>query len=282
MQPIPQIFTIDTAQTKDGRSYAATSVEIEFGSVARSVSVFKPSAWGMADVLGWMVGGVILAVLGVYGFVVIRRMWNGDIDLRYLISEPDGKASISRFQFLVFTFVVAGSLLAVTLTRGAFPTAMPQEVLWLLGISTLGYIGGKAVQTFGNAPADGASAPAGGGMLAFVQGNPAGGTPVLPPHAAVDAASTTPRPFRMTSGTKDWSHWLELTGFAGQVSFTLSVPQVRSGELDGEVRYTDQNGPATIDLATTRTFTTNNLIGTVEIRFRSHATAVEVNGTITP
>ncbi|HYF85019.1 hypothetical protein [Azospirillum sp.] len=275
-----QSFSIDASDSRDGQNLPASSVVIEFGQAARSVYV-PASGWLGTGLLGSLVGVVVLAVLGFYGAMVIRRMYNGTIDLRYLISEPDGKASISRFQFLIFTFVVAGSLLAVTLTRGAFPVSIPQEVLWLLGISTLGYIGGKTVQVLGGAP-DAVSGPAGGGMLPFVQGDPKSGVPTVPGHIGIAASSRTARPFRVTSGTKDWSRWTELSGFAGTVTFTLSHPQMKPGELDGELRYTGKDGPTTIALATVTTFTTDNLIGTVEVRFRSAATAAEVNGTITP
>ncbi|MGY0714677.1 hypothetical protein [Azospirillum argentinense] len=275
-----QSFSIDASDGRDGQVLAASSVVIEFGQAARSVFV-PDSGRLLPGLLGSAVGFVVLAVLGVYGFVVIRRMWSGAIDLRYLISESDGKASISRFQFLIFTFVVAGSLLAVTLTRGAFPVSIPQEVLWLLGISTLGYIGGKTVQVLGGT-ADAATGPASGGMLPFVQGDPQYGTPAVPAHIAIAASSKAARPFRVTSGTKDWSRWIELTGFAGTITFTLSLQQLKPGELDGQVRYTGKDGPTMADLATTHSFTTDNLIGTVEVRFRSATTAVEVSGTITP
>ena len=40
---------------------------------------------------------------------------------RYLISEENGQASLSRFQFLVFTFVIAMGLLVLTLKGTGFP-----------------------------------------------------------------------------------------------------------------------------------------------------------------
>jgi hypothetical protein len=47
-----------------------------------------------------------LVILGV-AFVVLWDIVLGRIDLQYLVSEADGSASMSRFQLLIFTFVIA-------------------------------------------------------------------------------------------------------------------------------------------------------------------------------
>ncbi len=60
-----------------------------------------------------VVGWIVTVFIGALGLVILWRMVTGKIDLKDLISEKDGKASLSRFQFLVFTFVIALSLLLV-------------------------------------------------------------------------------------------------------------------------------------------------------------------------
>ena len=47
------------------------------------------------------------------------------IDLQKLISEENGDVSLSRFQFLVFTFVTAIGLLVITLNNKAFLDGIP-------------------------------------------------------------------------------------------------------------------------------------------------------------
>jgi hypothetical protein len=58
-------------------------------------------------------GYMICALIGLLGVAVLWRIVDGTIDLTALISEANGDASMSRFQFLVFTFVIALSLFLV-------------------------------------------------------------------------------------------------------------------------------------------------------------------------
>jgi uncharacterized BrkB/YihY/UPF0761 family membrane protein len=68
------------------------------------------------------------------------------VDLDRLISEPNGDASLSRFQFLVFTFVIAMSLFLIIVSTKSFPT-IPGAILALLGISGGSYVVSKGIQT---------------------------------------------------------------------------------------------------------------------------------------
>lgn len=61
-----------------------------------------------------------------------------------LICEPDGKASLSRFQLLLFTFVIAGLFMVLSIELGAF-IDVPNGVLGLLGISGGSYVISKGV-----------------------------------------------------------------------------------------------------------------------------------------
>ncbi len=105
-------------------------------------------------ILTLVCGYLICALIGILGFLVLREIYNGNIDLSKLISEPTGDASMSRFQFLVFTFVIAFSLFLVvvaTLAPGMsavgphFPD-VPATVLTLLGISGSSYLVSKGIQ----------------------------------------------------------------------------------------------------------------------------------------
>jgi hypothetical protein len=92
---------------------------------------------------------VALGFLAFLGAAVIWLIWTGKINLARLISEPNGDASMSRFQLLIFTFIIAASLFLVVAGNQdgpAFPAEIPQGVLLLLGISSSSYLVSKGIQ----------------------------------------------------------------------------------------------------------------------------------------
>ena len=96
-------------------------------------------------------GYLICGLIGLIGIAVLWLIYTGTIDLSRLISEPNGDASMSRFQFLIFTFVISLSLFLVIVSgkdsngKLAFPE-IPGGILTLLGISGSSYAVGKAIQ----------------------------------------------------------------------------------------------------------------------------------------
>lgn len=95
---------------------------------------------------GWVLLGFI-ALLAFELIYLIARGKNG-IDLSHLVSEPTGEASMSRFQLLVFTIVIALSVFYVTVAPDS--TGLPEiptGILTLLGISASSYAVGKGLQT---------------------------------------------------------------------------------------------------------------------------------------
>jgi len=92
---------------------------------------------------------VIFTYLIAIGFlaiflVVIGKMLNNTIDLSKLISEPDGKASLSRFQLLVFTLVIAGLYVVLSIENGQL-IDVPNGALALLGISGGSFLISKGI-----------------------------------------------------------------------------------------------------------------------------------------
>jgi hypothetical protein len=75
---------------------------------------------------------------------LLWMIWTDRIDLSRLLSEANGSASMSRFQLLIFTMVVAISLYLIVEKTGSFP-AIPDGVLTLLGISASTYAVGKGI-----------------------------------------------------------------------------------------------------------------------------------------
>ena len=115
-------------------------------------------------------GFTLLGLIFLLVFAVLVCIANGSIDLSELLSEPGGSkgASMSRFQLLVFTLVIALSLFFVVVSNAQFPEKIPPEVLTLLGISATTYAVSKGIQksadqTPTNTPPDDKAKGAGAG-----------------------------------------------------------------------------------------------------------------------
>jgi hypothetical protein len=94
-----------------------------------------------------ILASLVTVLLGLFAAVVLAKMYCGPIDLKLLVSEGDGSASMSRFQFLIFTFVIAASYLLLAMAPGAATLVdVPNGVLGLIGISGGSYVGSKVVQ----------------------------------------------------------------------------------------------------------------------------------------
>jgi hypothetical protein len=104
-----------------------------------------------------IVGYLICAFVGLLGFAILWGIFTERIDLKLLISEKSGEASMSRFQLLVFTFVIALSFFLIVIcylkacqgtTAASHPSLpdVPSGVLALLGISASSYTVSKAIQ----------------------------------------------------------------------------------------------------------------------------------------
>jgi hypothetical protein len=113
-----------------------------------SPTVDNASAQNALNKLKIATGFTLLALIFLFGFAVLVYIANGTIDLSDLLSETgDSKgASMSRFQLLIFTLVIALSLFLVTAANMAFPASIPPEILTLLGISASTYAVSKGIQ----------------------------------------------------------------------------------------------------------------------------------------
>ncbi len=106
---------------------------------------------------GFVLLGIIL--LG-FAAMVLWKIFTGAIDISALISEPKAdptnpnetaKGSLSRFQFLIFTFVIAGLYTILCIESGAL-IEIPDSVLLLLGISGGSFIISKGIGSQKPAP----------------------------------------------------------------------------------------------------------------------------------
>jgi len=122
---VPQTTTVAAAQPAIGITAAS-----------------QPDLYALMIVVGWMLAIFIAAL----GLLVLYKIVRGDIQLEGLLAEPDGKASLSRFQFLIFTFVIAMSLFLIIISKGpGFPETIPGEIFALLGISGGAFLVSKGI-----------------------------------------------------------------------------------------------------------------------------------------
>ena len=85
------------------------------------------------ELIGWA-GAVIT---GLIGATLVYLILIGKIDLAKLLVETgdqEGKASLAKLQLLIFTFVIALSLFAITIEKKEFPK-IDANIMVLLGIS---------------------------------------------------------------------------------------------------------------------------------------------------
>ena len=97
--------------------------------------------------------GISSLIMLLFAFVILWKIYTGAISLDGLLAEvpaagksvDSSKASLSRFQFLIFTFVIAGLFLLLSIEAGTF-VDIPPNVLILLGISGGTYVVSKTVK----------------------------------------------------------------------------------------------------------------------------------------
>jgi len=115
----------------------------------------------MLSLLELVIGYLVCGVVGLFALAILWLILKGEINLDLLISEKTGEASMSRFQLLIFTFVIGLSFFLIVVANsglhaggtaqgGALPN-VPGGVLALLGISASSYTVSKAIQA--NMPA---------------------------------------------------------------------------------------------------------------------------------
>ena len=108
-----------------------------------------------------IVGYLVCGIVALFGILLIWRI-AADNALEDLLDEPEsGKASTSRFQLVIFTFVVALSFFLVVVSNvklrqsGGVVTDtgipdVPGGVLALLGISASSYLVSRGISKSGN------------------------------------------------------------------------------------------------------------------------------------
>jgi len=96
------------------------------------------------NVLLIIFGFGFFTIMGLLCTMLLQKMWTNQINLSTLLKEANGDASMSRFQLLVFSLVVAVGLYLYMLKHLTLPD-VPQSILTLLGISASTYAAGKGI-----------------------------------------------------------------------------------------------------------------------------------------
>jgi hypothetical protein len=110
--------------------------------------------------LAYIVAAVLIFIVPGTAVLILYMIFKGRIDLSQVLTEPDStKASLSRFQFLLFTFVVVGLFLLLSIESGTFVN-IPDSVLGLLGISAGSYAISKGITANANGAKNTATAAA--------------------------------------------------------------------------------------------------------------------------
>ena len=83
-------------------------------------------------------------IMGLLCLMLLDKMWRDKINLSTLLKEANGDASMSRFQLLVFSLVVAVGMYLYMINNSELPK-VDQSILTLLGISASTYAAGKGI-----------------------------------------------------------------------------------------------------------------------------------------
>lgn len=90
-------------------------------------------------------GYAALIFLFFLSMMVLLDIIRNKINLSEMLEEMSGGASMSRFQLLVFTLVIAYSFFLIVASQSKFPE-IPNNVLALLGVSASTYAVSKGLQ----------------------------------------------------------------------------------------------------------------------------------------
>jgi hypothetical protein len=237
---------------------------------------------GFDSLLAVIAAYLFLALLLGFGIMVLFRIWQGKISLEHLIAEQDGKASLSRFQALIFTFVFMIGFLLILVESKNFPAEVPPTVLAILGGSLGTYLVSKGIQgavtggddaqmKAGSGPMLRFSAPAApAAQLAIPSGNIGAGAGAY--EVAIPARGKGSNPFTPIAVAVE------------AVKLTVSFDEPQEGLKKSLIRYTDATGNQKTEALTDgqQITTPAARITEVAVQFQSVADFAAVNVKVAP
>jgi hypothetical protein len=88
---------------------------------------------------------VVALFLTALGAIILYKIFTGQISMDRLLNESDGKASLSRLQLLIFTFMIASIYVSLCIQQGDL-LEISNGVLGLMGVSGGSYVISKGIQ----------------------------------------------------------------------------------------------------------------------------------------
>jgi hypothetical protein len=134
------------------------NIEFVLSLVGAIIVTFVIAIWvpgKPADKLAYAFAYAALVIIFLFGFMVLAAIASGKIDISKLLEEHGGGASMSRFQLLIFIFVIGLSFFYLVLCGNCKFPDVPANVLVLLGISASTYGVSKGIQATSDAPPKG-------------------------------------------------------------------------------------------------------------------------------
>jgi hypothetical protein len=234
------------------------------------------NGWTWLELVAWFVA---LAVVTGFGVNILWRFARGTIDVKDIISEVNGKASLSRFQALLFTFVFVISLSLIVVRTGRFPTDVPLGE-WALLAGSLGtYLVSKGMQL---GLADGAAVPAGfqtgGPVLRYGDNIEHIVTGMTAEEANKKRQATNGEArFLVRAGTNGFGQPYVVASTIGKLKLTIGAQPIPNVDVKGRVRYRSATGT---DVATEfggETTIETDPASSSEVRVEFNASADNVN-----
>lgn len=136
------------AQSGPERSPNRTTVWAGLAVIALTSALVFFGKGAVEEKLTITIAYAAVMVILLMALMVIVEIATGTIDISQVLAESGGGASMSRFQLLIFTLVVALCFVLLVVYNKKFP-AIPTEVLELLGVSATTYAVSKGIQASG-------------------------------------------------------------------------------------------------------------------------------------
>lgn len=237
-------------------------------SIAR---VWTSDYWNYLELAAW---AIALTIIAGFAIAILFKIFRNTINLKELISEPDGKASLSRFQALIFTFVFVIALALIVLRTGRFPTDVPLGV-WALLAGSLGtYLISKGMERGLGA--------GGGGPAGFEPGGPMTRygenlNVLMPGISEEDAAqkrqaSAVESRFLVPAGNNAFGTSVNIASAVSRVKLTISAQPLPGVEVKGRVRYRAADGEKAPEFSGETTIETDpNSVSDVRVEFSANA-----------
>ena len=190
------------------------------------------SRWDLLEFWAWILA---LLIIGAFAVGILISLARGKMRAAEMISE-DGKASLSRFQALLFTFVFVIALALMVLRTGTFPN-VPWEILALLAGSLGTYLAAKYMNIGSGAGAGRVDQQPTGPMIRYGTG-----AKTVLPSTPDTLPAQMPSRFVIPAGANTFGPLVAVATAVGGVKLRIEGALSGVPNLQGKVRYRKADG----------------------------------------